>query len=140
MAEITQQREAVRNCDRKRGARRVGRAALAVVTTALAIVTGANTVGYLPFTTAHPSLSPEERHRELRQALNFAVRQVEAYRNARGILPASLAEIGGPVDDAWRFEVIGEDRYRIAIAKGRARVAFDSTQDPAVVFADLRRQ
>jgi hypothetical protein len=76
---------------------------------------------------------------QVRRTLNYAVRSIEAYRQAHGQWPSSLADVGAPLDLRASYVLDGKGGYSIAVTDGTVTATFDSSQDPDVAFSDLRQ-
>ena len=76
--------------------------------------------------------------RDLLVTVNVVVLEIEAFREDYGELPESLAEVAAPNEGRWRYEPVGNDRYRVGLTRDGQAVAFDSIQDSDVVFAEVR--
>ena len=84
------------------------------------------------------SLGGEALRRDLLVTVNVVVLEIEAFREDYGELPESLAEVAAPNEGRWRYEPVGNDRYRVGLTRDGQAVAFDSIQDSDVVFAEVR--
>lgn len=71
--------------------------------------------------------SIEQRELGLRLVLAMEAARVTAYRDAEGVLPATLAEAGGD-QRSVRYVVVDPTRFTLAAFDGVTSVTYDSTQ------------
>jgi competence protein ComGC len=85
--------------------------------------------------TLHPIQGPDPAVQEqgLRVAMYMQSQQIEAYRQANGRLPASLADLPGTPQSGVEYERQGTDEYRLRGQNGSAALIYDSAQ-PAKDF------
>jgi hypothetical protein len=103
------------------------------------ILTGLNVTGRMPFQTTVAGESEPRVAAMAYQTVNFAVREIDAYRRQRGRLPQTLTEVGAPADPRWSYEVLGGDRYVVRFEANGFPLAYDSSDDPEKFFSSVRR-
>jgi hypothetical protein len=75
-----------------------------------------------------------ERVESLHTGMFFLTVKIEAYRNANGHLPSTLAEAGIPGDDV-DYTIRGDSSYVLIATVGEQTVVFDSSQQSPREFA-----
>ncbi len=71
--------------------------------------------------------STEQRELGLRVVLAMEAARVSAYRDAEGVLPATLADAGGD-QRSVRYVVVDASRFTLSASDGAASATYDSTQ------------
>jgi hypothetical protein len=103
------------------------------------VLTGLNVTGTMPFQTVVEAKSGAEVERMAYQTVNFAVREIDAYRRQYGYLPETLTDVGAPTDPRWDYQVLSEDRYLIRFEAPGFPLAYDSRGDADEFFSTVRR-
>jgi len=103
------------------------------------VLTGLNVTGQMPFETHAAELAGSEAEFKAYQTVNFAVRQINAYRRQNGNLPDTLTEVGAPADPRWTYQVVSESRYLVRFEAEGHPLEYDSVVDPDQFFAAVRR-
>jgi hypothetical protein len=101
-------------------------------------LTALNLSGFAPLYPGVPRVSDEDRLAQLRRTLNYAVRAIETYREAHGVWPRSVDDLGAPTDVLWTYEPTEGGRYRISVADGNFVAGYDSLEDADEAFRELR--
>ncbi|MBI2409136.1 MAG: hypothetical protein HYV19_12625 [Gemmatimonadetes bacterium] len=71
--------------------------------------------------------TPEQREMGLRVVLAFEAARVNAYREAEGRLPETLAEAGGDTR-AVRYTAVDATRFTLSASDGASSLSYDSTE------------
>jgi hypothetical protein len=71
--------------------------------------------------------TPEQREVGLRLVIAMEAARINAYRDAEGRLPETLAAAGGDAR-GMRYVVVDETRFTLAASDGGASVTYDSTE------------
>lgn len=83
---------------------------------------------------ARDQRSPEQRALGLRVVLAVEAARVNAYRDAEGELPASLAVAGGD-SRAVRYVIFDDSRYTLSVSDGPLSAMYDSSTPLATLLA-----
>ncbi len=79
--------------------------------------------------------TPEQRELGLRLVLAMEAARVNAFRDAEGRLPVTLAEAGGDARSA-NYAIVDESRYTLSATDGASSVTYDSV-DPLRQLLDF---
>lgn len=111
---------------------------LVLLVAVLTALLGLQAAGLGPFPRAGESVPAAEVRRAVLGGLNFAVRQIEAYRRRTGELPDDLSAVGLSRRFGWSYEPLSPGRYRIALDAEGYRESYDSILDADTFFAEVR--
>jgi hypothetical protein len=81
--------------------------------------------------------SVEQRELGLRLVLAMEAARVTAYRDAEGVLPATLADVGGD-QRSVRYLVVDPSRFTLSASDGVASATYDSTQPLSTLLGGTR--
>jgi len=98
----------------------------ASLSTACLVITAMNLTGTGPFRPARPGAAIDAVQTQVERDLAFAVEEIEAYRREHGTLPRDLTPFDFGRERGWTYERLDPGAFRLSLAVGSMRVAWDS--------------
>lgn len=142
MTEISQQNKKAAEIERAAPSKSTGArqdVVFVIAMLACLLLTGLNVTGKMPFQTVVPAESASDVQLMAYQTVNFAVREIDAYRSQYGRLPQTLTEVGAPADPRWSYQVLDDERYLIRFEAEGFPLSYDSSGNADEFFRTVRK-